>query len=231
MQQTWLDRANAPDPAAIKRRAEARIGKHARAVKSAYGTQIVKDLATLIELFVPAPTETEGRFWSVTDYPPTGYGGRSFTLNVGGVELAYCGRTPKGSDIPPAVVLNAPAGTFLSGSGLYLRSRFDNFRRRRAARRVGHAAGEAYFGRVRYKSIGDTDRLGVPVGTLLETLAGVSTPQQSAESIRAMSLAVMRQGATPWAKSHSKNLATMAYREIASRCTPIVLPERGDFEK
>lgn len=224
-QKTWLDRAASPDRDAIVQRAGHRIGKHARATNSAWGPEIIADLATLIELFIPAPTETEGRFWSLTDYPPTGRG-RAFTLNIGGVELSYCARPGKDAVVPPTVALNAPAGTFTLGSGGKAIDWVRRVNRQRTARKSDEAVGSANFDTVAYNTTGECNRLRTPAGTLLDVLRGVGTPQQSAESIREMSLAVMRQGATPWAKSHSRSLATMAFREISER-EPIELPERG----
>ncbi len=54
---------------------------------------VVDNLARLILLAIPQPTETEGRFWTLSDYPLTA-GGRFATLNVGRLELAYFPRKP-----------------------------------------------------------------------------------------------------------------------------------------
>lgn len=49
---------------------------------------IIDDLAVLIPLVIPSAVKTEGKFWSLSDYPSTA-GGRFVTLNVGRLELAF----------------------------------------------------------------------------------------------------------------------------------------------
>lgn len=48
---------------------------------------VIDELAQIVMHLVPNAVDTEGRFWSISDYPETA-GGRFATLNVGWLELA-----------------------------------------------------------------------------------------------------------------------------------------------
>lgn len=48
---------------------------------------VIDELAQVVAHLIPNAVETEGRFWSISDYPETA-GGRFATLNVGWLELA-----------------------------------------------------------------------------------------------------------------------------------------------
>lgn len=49
---------------------------------------VVDELAQVVALAIPNATETEGHFWSISDYPGTNRG-RFATLNVGSLELLW----------------------------------------------------------------------------------------------------------------------------------------------
>ncbi len=67
---------------------------------------VVDELAQVVALAIPNATETEGRFWSISDYPSTARG-RFATLNVGSLELAYF---PRSRFVPQRGTLSASSG-------------------------------------------------------------------------------------------------------------------------
>lgn len=124
--------------------------------------------------------------------------------------------------------VNAPAGTFAADIRGSFAGRL-GLKRTRLVAETRYPGRPAIVDLVSYKSLDEINRLCTPAGTVLDVLLSTDTPQQSAESVRAMSLAAMRQRATPWAGSHSAALATMAFRIIAARESPIQLPEYGEL--
>lgn len=54
---------------------------------------ILEDLSFVLQNLIPAAVETEGDFWTVSDFPSTA-GGRFATLNTGKIEFLYFPRKP-----------------------------------------------------------------------------------------------------------------------------------------
>lgn len=80
---------------------------------------VVDELAQVVAQVIPNAVETEGRFWSLSDYPGTA-GGRFATLNVAGLELAFFPRARFVAEVGSleasnglTVALNAREGTFI----------------------------------------------------------------------------------------------------------------------
>ena len=85
---------------------------------------VVDELAQVVALAIPDATETEGRFWSISDYPATARG-RFATLNAGSLELLYFPRgrvDPEFGSLEASAglvsVLNADIGTFIDPADL-----------------------------------------------------------------------------------------------------------------
>ncbi len=80
---------------------------------------VIDELAQVVMHVIPSAVETEGRFWSISDYPQTA-GGRFATLNAGWLELAAFPRRQFEAEVgtlgPSKGLmwfLNAEMGTFV----------------------------------------------------------------------------------------------------------------------
>lgn len=174
---------------------------------------VVDNLARIILAVIPQPTETEGRFWNLSDYPSTA-GGRFATLNVGNLELAYFPRKPWQVDFDDGsveqvlyVVHNAIAGTFVSGREEPT-AKYDDGSIEYEEDIGGHLV--CYINRPNHYSL-PTDGLCYPLGAfdardiLPEGLAGIRTL-----AIRSMRNASARLNA----RSHSGELSRRIYKRM-----------------
>lgn len=85
---------------------------------------VIDELAQIVMHVIPDAVETEGRFWSISDYPETA-GGRFATLNVGWLELAAFPRRRFDAEVGTLApsnglvwFLNTETGTFIDTAGL-----------------------------------------------------------------------------------------------------------------
>ena len=173
---------------------------------------VIDSLARLIVVAIPQPVETEGWFWSLSDYPSTA-GGRFATLNVGNLELLFFPRRElkfrsayfgsKTNGIFGRV--NAEPGTFGRNRMLGTRPRA-----RFMDDRMDNQNGAKAFIERRYYSI-PVDTMSFPLGSSAIT----SLTSQEIIGIRRLAVRSMRNASAKLnARSHSSELTRLVYQRM-----------------
>lgn len=226
VQSTWVDDFEGLSLDKVAAAAERSIAVSPRLLTSPAASLYIDDLATIVELFIAAPTTTEAEFWSITDWPGTTSGEwrRAFTVNVGALELAYGLRDPLDDENQRRVYLNTEAGALIS-PGSRIRQQFTDARLRRRAKKAGHPYADTLVEQTSYRTT-DVDTIAFQAGTLSQVLDGLRTPSQTVQDTRGLALNLMRQRRTPWASSHSRDLTTHVYQRIRERGP---LPPPGEY--
>ena len=207
-----LERAANRSKGSVPRLFTARRGEELLADGLTVHDAVVDNLARLVLLAVPQPTETEGRFWSLSDYPSTA-GGRFAKLNVGNLELMYFPRQEmywRSWDRRLEVsglfgMVNAESGTFVNAgwSG-------GRFSKGPDGNHIGSREGvPVVTGEHRYSILVDT--LSFPMGSsVLQNLAA-----KEVMGIRRLAVRSMRNAsAMVNARSHSPELSRLMYQRI-----------------
>ncbi|MDT3766943.1 GIY-YIG nuclease family protein [Gleimia hominis] len=175
---------------------------------------VVDELAQIVALAIPNATQTQKRFWTLSDYPSTA-GGRFATLNVGSLELAFFPRHRMESDygsweesLGLVFRLNAEMGSFVDEESLTERERDENIY---FPDQVNGYLTEWY--RVPHGYSVPVDSLAGPLGVF-----GFSVfPEEMRAGVRSLAIHSMRkQSALLNGRSHSEPLTRMVFERIAS---------------
>lgn len=170
---------------------------------------VLMDLGAVLSA-IPDAVNLEKRYWTVTDCPTTA-GGRFATLNVGCLEVYFCGRHKEpfeveeyGEQMIPEATLNLAPGSILEGTGDDLSIKkswdylFDRF--------------PIACTRYEYK-LTATDALCFPVGTATWLLEEPLVR----EAVQTLCLKLMRKGETGlFRRFHSEDIATLAYEQTVN---------------
>lgn len=202
-------RAPGPTPKLLTKRRSREILPDGRPVWAV----VIDELAQVVMHIIPNAVDTEGRYWSISDYPETA-GGRFATLNVGWLELAAFPRarqTPEVGTLQPSNdlmwFLNAELGTFVDEDHLPRRLRRDRF--------VWYSQEidglPVYFERSLSGYSVPVDRICLPLGAF-----GVNafSPEER-RGARRLAIRAMRTGtARVNARSYSAELTRLVYARI-----------------
>lgn len=177
---------------------------------------VIDELAQIVLHLIPNAVETEGRFWSISDYPATARG-RFVTLNVGWLELAYFPRTRFESQIGTLEpsnglvwFLNAEIGTFISEDGIPEDLSLDEHLG--VTEEINGFPVE--FERVPSGYSVPVDCIGMPLGVF-----GVDAlREEERRGVRRLAIHAMRTGSARLnARSYSPELTRLVYERIAER--------------
>lgn len=175
---------------------------------------VVDELAQVVLQLIPNATETEGKFWSISDYPETA-GGRFATLNVGWLEFAaFPRRRWEAEDsLEPSNglrwFLNADIGTFVRKATSRRRVSRTGLRRSREK----SSAFPVYSERLPSSYSVPVDCIHMPLGAF-----GVNefSPDERLGA-RRLAIHAMRTGtARVNARSYSSELTRLVYERIVS---------------
>lgn len=178
--------------------------------------RVFDDLGAVLDLAVPNAVQHEDRYWAIADNP--GAPERRFTtFYIGAAELVSCPRSPekldhRWSDDSVYPVSMATVVSFVKGS---LTHRFDLKVSGLLTRRQVGLIDEEPIVAQKIASKNDSsgvDQLVVPLGSLRNVLEDFALVGELREYVLAM---MQRSTAARHADSHSKAMATMAYRAIA----------------
>lgn len=177
---------------------------------------VVDELAQVVAAVIPNAVETEGRFWSISDYPETA-GGRFATLNVGWLELAWFPRArfePKEGGVEASnglmFFLNAALGTFVDETEVLREFSVDD-----EVEEFFEVDGipVTFIRRPQSYSV-PVDCMGLPLGTL--GVDELDTDER--QGVRNLVLHAMRAGSARInARSYSPELTRLVYKRITER--------------
>ncbi len=174
---------------------------------------VVDELALIVAECIPNAVETEGSFWSISDYPATARG-RFATLNVGTMELAAFPRVTMEEEgvLTPSKghtwYLNASAGTFVPPG-----TDPDDLPKGYVYELDGWPEGMPFWISSRPRSYAvPVDVLMMPLGVLGLAWLG----EEEVLGVRRLAIQAMRQGsARVNSRSYSAELTRLVYERIA----------------
>lgn len=205
-------RMSGPTPKLLTKRRGQEVLPDGRRVWEA----VIDELAQVVSQLIPNAVDTEGRFWSISDYPETA-GGRFATLNVGWLELAAFPRRKQDPEVGTLDAnaglmwfLNAELGTFV------VEADFSNdIPPDEAVAFVDVVDGmPVRFEREPTNYSVPVDRVVMPLGAL--GVDALSTEQK--QGVRRLAIDAMRAGsARVNARSYSPELTRLVYSRIVER--------------